>query len=64
MHRSRKKLEEPQTVQAEESALVTEIQKLRRLRDKLRAEVKRRQAGVSRRVMLAGFPGVSRTHLI
>lgn len=46
MHRSRKKLEEPQTVQAEETALVTEIQKLRRLRDKLRAEVKRRQAGV------------------
>lgn len=64
MHRSRKKLEEPQTVQAEETALVTEIQKLRRLRDKLRAEVKRRQAGVSRRVMLAGFPGASRTHLI
>ncbi|XP_004418334.1 PREDICTED: centromere protein O [Ceratotherium simum simum] len=46
MNRSRKKLEEPQGAQAVGSALGTKIQKLRRLRDKLRAEVKQRQAGV------------------
>ncbi|XP_057597103.1 centromere protein O [Hippopotamus amphibius kiboko] len=44
--RSRKKLEEPQSTQAVESALRTRIHELRRLRDKLRAEVKQRQARV------------------
>ncbi|XP_026969488.1 centromere protein O isoform X1 [Sagmatias obliquidens] len=44
--RSRKKMEEPQSAQAEESALGTRIHELRRLRDKLRAEVKQHQASV------------------
>ncbi|TKC48880.1 hypothetical protein EI555_007029, partial [Monodon monoceros] len=44
--RSRKKMEEPQSAQAEESALRTRIHELRRLRDKLRAEVKQHQASV------------------
>ncbi|XP_059973752.1 centromere protein O [Mesoplodon densirostris] len=44
--RSHKKLEEPQSAQAVESALGTRIHELRRLRDKLRAEVKQHQARV------------------
>eukprot|EP00069_Balaena_mysticetus_P007320 bmy_05478T0 len=44
--RCRKKLEEPQSAQAVESALGTRIHELRRLRDKLRAEVKQHQARV------------------
>lgn len=54
MSRSRKKMEEPQSAQAEESALGTRIHELRRLRDKLRAEVKQHQASVSRRVIDVG----------
>uniref|UniRef100_A0A8C3W0F4 Centromere protein O n=1 Tax=Catagonus wagneri TaxID=51154 RepID=A0A8C3W0F4_9CETA len=46
MNRSHKKLEEAQSAQAVESALGTKIQKLRCLRDKLRAEVRERQARV------------------
>ncbi|KAM5319921.1 centromere protein O isoform 1-T3 [Glossophaga mutica] len=42
--RSRKKLEEPQGAQAAGSTLGSKIQQLRSLRDKLRADVKRRQA--------------------
>ncbi|XP_060025731.1 centromere protein O isoform X3 [Lagenorhynchus albirostris] len=45
--RSRKKMEEPQSAQAEESALGTRIHELRRLRDKLRAEVKQHQASLN-----------------
>ena len=48
MSRSHKKLEEPQSAQAVESALGTEIRQLRCLRDKLRAEVRHRQARVRR----------------
>lgn len=46
MSRSHKKLEEPQSAQAVESALGTEIRQLRCLRDKLRAEVRHRQARI------------------
>ena len=42
MSKSRKKLEEPQNAQA----LEARIHELKRLRDKLRAEVKQRQARV------------------
>uniref|UniRef100_A0A8C2S9H4 Centromere protein O n=1 Tax=Capra hircus TaxID=9925 RepID=A0A8C2S9H4_CAPHI len=45
--KSRKKLEEPQNAQA----LEARIHELKRLRDKLRAEVKQRQARVSRSVI-------------
>ncbi|XP_006835361.1 PREDICTED: centromere protein O [Chrysochloris asiatica] len=45
MNRSQKQLE-PQTAQAEGSTLSTRIRKLRLIRDKLRAEVKQRQARV------------------
>lgn len=48
--RSRKKFEEPQEAQAVESTLGSKIHKLRNLRDKLRAEVKRRQARVEANV--------------
>lgn len=44
--KSRKKFEEPQGAQGAESALGSKIRKLRSLRDKLRAEVQRRQARV------------------
>lgn len=44
VNRSRNKVEEPQGAQAVEGALGTKIHKLRSLRDKLRAEVKQRQA--------------------
>ncbi|XP_036118439.1 centromere protein O [Molossus molossus] len=44
--RSRKKFQEPQGAQAAERALEGKIVKLRSLRDKLRAEVKHRQARV------------------
>lgn len=64
VNRSRKNLEDPQRAQAVESALGTKIQKLRCLRDELRAEVKQRQARVSARVTLAGFPGVKRASMI
>lgn len=47
VNRSRKKLEEPQGAQAVESSLGTKIRKLRNLRDKLRSEVKQRQARVA-----------------
>lgn len=50
VNRSRKK--EPQGAQAVESALGTKIRKLRNLRDKLRSEVKQRQARVSRSVIV------------
>lgn len=43
--KSRKKFEEPQGASGTESALGSKIRKLRSLRDKLRAEVTRRQAG-------------------
>lgn len=46
VNRSRKKLEEPQGAQAVESSLGTKI------RDKLRSEVKQRQARVSRSVIV------------
>ena len=48
--KSRKKLEEPQNAQA----LEARIHELKRLRDKLRAEVKQRQARVSRSVIDIG----------
>lgn len=51
VNRSRNKVEEPQGAQAVEGALGTKIHKLRSLRDKLRAEVKQRQARVSRGVI-------------
>lgn len=44
--KSRKKFEEPQGAQGAESALGSKIRNLRSLRDKLRAEVQRRQARV------------------
>ncbi|XP_063087590.1 centromere protein O isoform X2 [Cavia porcellus] len=43
MNRACKRSEKPWRVQARESALGTKIRELRRLRDKLKAEVKRRQ---------------------
>ncbi|XP_049758706.1 centromere protein O [Elephas maximus indicus] len=46
MNRSHKRFEGPQRTQAEESTLGTRIHKLRLLRDKLRAEVKQRQAEI------------------
>lgn len=52
MNKSRKKLEELQRTQAVESTHGTKIRKLRSLRDKLRAEVKQREARVSRRVIV------------
>ncbi|KAM9636152.1 centromere protein O [Trichechus inunguis] len=45
-NRSHKRFEEPQRAQAEASTLRTRIHKLRLLRDKLRAEVKQRQARI------------------
>lgn len=48
--KSRKKLEESQNAQA----LEARIHELKRLRDKLRAEVKQRQARVSRSVIDIG----------
>ncbi|KAB1266741.1 Centromere protein O [Camelus dromedarius] len=54
LSKSHKKLEEPQREQAVESALGTKIHKLRLLRDKLSAELKQRQARVSRRVIDVG----------
>lgn len=54
--KSRKKFEEPQGASAAESALGSKIRKLRSLRDKLRAEVEQRQAGVSGRVMVGRLP--------
>ena len=50
MSKSRKKLEEPQNAQA----LEARIHELKCLRDKLRAEVKQRQARVSRSVIDTG----------
>uniref|UniRef100_A0A8D2DSL5 Centromere protein O n=1 Tax=Sciurus vulgaris TaxID=55149 RepID=A0A8D2DSL5_SCIVU len=44
VNKSHKKSEELQSAQAEESALETKIHQLRHIRDKLRAEVKQRQA--------------------
>ncbi|XP_024408287.2 centromere protein O [Desmodus rotundus] len=44
--RSRKKFEEPRGAQAAESTLGSKIHQLRSLRDRLRAEVNRRRAGV------------------
>lgn len=46
VNRSHKKSEELKRAQAEESALETKIHQLRHIRDKLRAEVKQRQARV------------------
>lgn len=56
MSRSCKNLEDPPRETAE-SDLGTKIHKLRCLRDKLRAEVKQRQARVSTGAMLASFAG-------
>lgn len=51
--KSRKKFEESQGA---ESDLGSKIRKLRSLRDKLKAEVQRRQARVSRRVAVGRLP--------
>lgn len=57
--RSCKNLEDLQR-ETVESALGTKIHKLRGLRDRLRAEVKHRQARVSTGAIFSGFAGAER----